>query len=466
MVSEEEVAVAQAQAVINENCNDEILKMDTSDGGNADAFAVEYSDDFIYVRELGWLRYNGAYWQHDDGAVMLTMRKSIEDRHVRLWKCGDNKASELKRNTYKINAAIEQAQAMLERSIDEFDKDPDTINVANGVLHLDTGKLDAHNRDQLFTYALNAPYDASADMSMIENFMATVLTKEGEETNQELVDFMQTALGYSMTGHTREEKLFYLFGSLGRNGKGSITETMMALVAYPIAQEVDFNTFVAKRDGSSQNFDLADMKASRLLFASESNKYQQLNPASIKKLTGGNYVRAAHKYKDFFAYRPQYKVWLSSNHNVNGDPDDNAMWNRVGILELPNSYIDVENKGLKTSLRSPDGLKGLLRWLVIGSMRWYASEDGLVIPEQVKLATRNQRDSLDTFSVWLEDMAEEDEEAFTPVASLTQNYKTWCEVNGVTPKARNQFADSMLKHEYTSARSSDASRVRGYVAIG
>lgn len=113
MVSEEEeVAIAQAQAVINENCNDEILKMDTSDGGNADAFAVEHSDDFIYVREIGWLRYNGSYWQHDDGAVMLAMRKSIEDRHIRLWNCGDSKANELKRNTYKINAAIEQAQAI------------------------------------------------------------------------------------------------------------------------------------------------------------------------------------------------------------------------------------------------------------------------------------------------------------------------------------------------------------------
>lgn len=369
MVSEEEVAIAQAQAVINENCNDEILKMDTSDGGNADAFAVEHSDDFIYVREIGWLRYNGSYWQHDDGAVMLAMRKSIED------------------------------------------------------------------------------------------FMATVLTKEGEKVNQELVDFMQTALGYSMTGHTKEEKLFYLFGSLGRNGKGSITETMMALVPYPIAQEVDFNTFVAKRDGSSQNFDLADMKASRLLFASESNKYQQLNPASIKKLTGGNYVRAAHKFKGFFAYRPQYKVWLSSNHNVNGDPDDNAMWNRVGIVELPNSYIDRENKNLKTGLQSVVGLTGLLRWLVIGSMRWYASEDGLVIPEQVKRATRNQREKLDTFDDWLKDVSVADRDNFSATSDLTQNYKVWCEINGVTPKGRNQFSDSMQVHGYKPTKSNN---IRGY----
>jgi putative DNA primase/helicase len=188
-VAIEQSAIEQAQDIIKENCRDEILQMDTSDGGNADAFAMEYGDRFIYVRELGWLRYNGAYWQHDDGAVMIAMRESIESRHIRLYKCGDSKANELKRNTYKINAAIEQAQAMLERSIDEFDKDPDTINVANGVLHLDTSKLDEHNPEQLFTYALNAPYDANADMSMIESFMATVLTKEGDVTNQELVDY-------------------------------------------------------------------------------------------------------------------------------------------------------------------------------------------------------------------------------------------------------------------------------------
>jgi len=396
-------AVEEAARILRGNCDDDILKMDTSDGGNADAFSEMYGNDFLYVKELGWLHWNGKYWQEDDGAVMLAMRESFDTRHDRFHRCGEFvKAGQTKRSTYKLKAAIEQAESMLAMSIDQFDKHPDEVNVANGVLNLKTLGLTPHDPFQLFTYCLNAPYDRGADMSIVENFMAKVLTREGEEKpNQELIDFVQTALGYSLTGHTREEKLFYLYGELGRNGKGSITEALMELVPYPIAEEVDFNTFVAKRDGDSQNFDLADMKASRMIFASESNKYQMLNPASIKKLTGGNPIRAAHKFKEFFIYRPQFKAWLSSNHKINGDPDENVMWLRLLVIELPNSYQGREDKLLKEHLKSPEGQQAWLRWVAVGAKRWY--EQGLQVPEQVTLATKKQQEDVDTFTNWVDE---------------------------------------------------------------
>jgi putative DNA primase/helicase len=453
-------AVEQAQRIINENCNDAIMQMDTSDGGNADAFVEMYGGEYLFVKELGWLHWNGKYWQKDEAAVMLDMRESFDIRHDRFNRCGDDaRAAQTKRQTIRLHNALEQAKSLLAMSIDRFDIDPDEINVDNGVYNLRTGELTPHDPSQLFTYCLNAPHDDTADMNVVENFMAKVLTKEGEPTNQELIDFIQTALGYSLTGYTREEKLFYLYGKLGRNGKGSITEALMELIPYPVAQEVDFNTFIAKRDGDSQNFDLADMKASRMIFASESNKYQMLNPASIKKLTGGNYVRAAHKFKEFFSYRPQYKPWLSSNHPVNGDPDDSVMWNRVLVIELPNSYQDREDKTLKELLKSPDVQKGWLRWLAIGAKRWY--QDGLVTPEQVKLATRKQQEDLDTFTRWLEECTIADENGKPAASLLYQNYKNWCEAQGVAVKGNIQFSDALQNRGYERDR-----QAKGNVYLG
>lgn len=457
-------AVEQAESILKANCHDNIMEFDTSDGGNADAFVELYGNEFLYVKEIGWLHWNGKYWELDDGAVMLAMRTSFDTRHDKFNRCGeDAKANATKRNTHKLNASIEQAQSILVAHIDDFDKNPDELNVDNGVLNLKTWKVTPHESTQLFTYCIDVPFDEQADMSAVVDFMETILTEEGKAVNQELVDFTQTALGYSITGHTREEKLFYLYGKLGRNGKGSITEAMMELLPYPIAQEVDFNTFISKRDGDSQNFDLADQKASRIIFASESNKYQMLNPATIKKLTGGNYIRAAHKYKEFFTYRPQYAPWLSSNHKVNGDPDDNVLWNRVLVIEFPNSYLDREDKLLKERLKSPEVQNGLLRWLAIGARRWY--QDGLEVPKQVKLATKKQQEELDTFTNWFDEALERVEGYFTTFAELYQNYKMWCEVNGVTPKAERQFTDSMQKKDLTKTRSKDVKRSRGYDGI-
>jgi len=458
-------AVEEAQRILREdtvNCSDYLMSFDTSDGGNADAFVAMYDSEFLYVRELGWLHWNGKYWEQDEAKVMLAMRNSFDTRHDCFNRHGrDNEANQTKRATYKLRAALEQAESILATPIEDFDTNRDEINVDNGVYNLKTGTLIPHDPSQFFTYCLRAPYDNEADMTVIEGFMVKVLTREGEDKpNQELIDFVQTALGYSLTGHTKEEKLFYLYGKLGRNGKGSITEALMELIPSPIAMEVDFSTFIAKRDGDAQNFDLAGMKPSRLIFASESNKYQMLNPASIKKLTGGNWVRARHLYKDFFEYRPQYKPWLSSNHPVNGDPDDSVLWNRVLVIELPNSYIDREDKDLKDRLKTLQAQTGLLRWLAIGAKRWY--KDGLVIPEQVKLSTKRQQEDINVFSNWEEEDTEHQDGYFVAHTDLYQNYVTWCEAQGVTPKGRNQFTEAMEKRGYTKDRSSGQ---RGFTGI-
>jgi putative DNA primase/helicase len=89
----------------------------------------------------------------------------------------------------------------------------------------------------------------------------------------DIVPYLQEALGYSISGHTSEECLFYIFGP-PRSGKGTLSETFLSIFPRPIVSEVDFNSFTAKREADTQNFDLAPLKPARIVFASESNKFQ------------------------------------------------------------------------------------------------------------------------------------------------------------------------------------------------
>lgn len=114
------------------------------------------------------------------------------------------------------------------------------------------------------------------------------------------MDWLQMAVGYSLTGHTREEVLFYLYGP-PRSGKGTLTEMILALLGSPLAKEVNFATFTAQRSGDSQNFDLAPLKPCRTVLASESNAYERFNKAKVKMLTGGNEVYCAFKHQTHFA---------------------------------------------------------------------------------------------------------------------------------------------------------------------
>ncbi len=347
----------------------------------------------------------------------------------------------------KANAgAVNATRAMLENlahvDVDEFDAEPDMLNSLNGIVSLKTKKLIKHNPAYRFTWCTTVAYRPEATSVLWIEFLHATVSSPTTNT-PEMISYLQEALGYSITGNTNEECLFYIFGP-PRSGKGTLSEELLAIFPRPICSEVDFNTFTAKREGDSQNFDLAPLKPARIVFASESNKYQTLNPAKIKALTGGNLVFCAFKHKTPFQYKPIYAVWLSSNHEVNGDPEDDALWGRLQVIPFPNSRLGKEDKSLKRRMQEPETLEAVLAWLIEGAYLWYQrGERGLKVPDAVKLLTTKQRDDQDSIKIWLEECCELDPNAWTENNKIRINYENWCEANGYEPKKANSFSRSL-----------------------
>jgi putative DNA primase/helicase len=317
---------------------------------------------------------------------------------------------------------------------------PDLLKCKNGVVDLRTGSLIDHDHKQRFTYCCPVDYNPKADTNAWLSFLNEVL-----DNNTEKIDYLQEAVGYTLTGHTKEEVLFYLYGPT-RAGKGTFTETLIAMLGWSLADEVDFGTFTAKRDGNDQGFDLAGLKACRLVVASESGEYSKLNAAAIKRITGGNWIRCAFKHRNHFSYRPQFKIWLANNHSCNVDVDDNAAWGRVRVIEFPNSYLGQEDKSLKERLRRPDNLVGVLAWAVKGSISWYANNaEGLKTPSAIEETTTAARDRIDFVAHWLSEcvtITDQDSD-FVPIAELYNSYVGWCNSNGVTPKKIRKLSRSL-----------------------
>jgi putative DNA primase/helicase len=243
------------------------------------------------------------------------------------------------------------------------------------------------------------------------------------------------AVGYSLTGHTSEECLFYVHGPT-RSGKGTFSETLLKLLGNPLAAGVDFATFTEKRSGDSQNFDLAGLKAARFVVASESNKYQFLNPRRIKSITGGDMIRCAHKHGPFFEYFPAFKIWLLSNEPVRGDSEDDALWSRVNVISFPNSHLGHEDKQLKRKMLEPANLEAVLAWAIAGAIAWYSAPDGLQKPAKVASVTQQQRDGNDFSQQFMDDCLTPAPDAFLPNPVLSAVYKGWCEAHSLTPKER------------------------------
>jgi len=408
---------------------EELCNFTADDAGNGDAMEAIYGLDFLYCPSRGWYGYTGTHWELDpDGARVKKCAVNVlrKRRHAAVNLRDESIVKCTKGEEGRVNGCVSRFRTLVNVSIEEFDKNPDIINCKNGVVNLQTGDIEPHSRTQRFTYCIPVNYNPEAVCEEWIEYLSGVVGG-----GQEIIDYLQLAIGYSMTGHTREEILFYLFGPT-RSGKGTISEIFMSLLPSPLSTGVDFNSFTARREGDVSNFDLAPLKVSRLIFASESLRGQSLNPAKIKQLTGGDRIRACFKHKDHFEYRPQFKVWMLSNWPVNGDPEDDALWGRVRVIEFPNSFLGKEDKTKKARLREEDALEGILAWAIEGSKTWYGlGSDGLSTPESIHETTKKHRADLDFVQQWLDECCEENEEYFTPHEEMTKSYLKWCKENNV-----------------------------------
>jgi len=426
-----------------------LANFDADDSGNGDAVHALYGKDFLWCSSRGWFRWAGTHWELDvDGCGVK--RRTVETLRRRRHAAVDAQIEAVIKSTRaddrRVNGAVNRFKTLVSVGIEAFDNNPDLLNCQNGVIDLRTGNLLPHDRKQRFTYCVPVAYQQEADYSAWMQYLDGVVGG-----GYEVVDYLQMLCGYSLTGHTREEILIYLHGPT-RSGKGTLAETFMALLPSPVSAGVDFNSFTAKREGDTNNFDLAPLKPARMIFASESQRNQSLNPAKIKQLTGGDQIRCCFKNKDHFSYRPQFKMWMMSNHGVNGDPEDDALWGRVRVIHFPNSYLGIEDKSKKEGLKEPGVLQGVLLWAVQGAVKWYAlGAKGLATPAPVVDITQEHRAKLDYVQQWLDECGDANNEAWTPNEVVHASYRAWCKSNTVQyPKGPTALAQSLKSKGYRS----------------
>lgn len=445
-----EAKAAAAAAAIDDN----LVALGMSDHANALALAMLRPGEFLRCDAYGWLYWDGRQWVTDnaeaalDRAVVEMLRRRVAaatspahfERGGELRKfCTPNVGR--REGCKALYGSFEEVVT----TVDAFDADPNLLNCQNGVVDLRTGVLSPHNPAQRFMHCTAVDYDPGADDSAWVSWLV-------DAVGPEQADWLQMATGYSLTGHTREEVLFYLFGPQ-RAGKGTFTETLLTLLGRPLATEVNFSTFTAQRTGDTQNFDLAPLKPCRFVAASESNLYERLNEAKVKAMTGGNEIYCAFKHRTHFGYRPRFKVWLSSNQPVNADPDDAPTWGRIRIVEFPHSHAGAEDKTLKETMRSSAMLSGVLAWAVRGAMRWYAlGAAGLPEPQRSVALKDEHRGALDTVGMWIGERVIACDGCAEASAALYQSYKSWCVDNGVPPKQQRAFTNALQHKGFTADR--------------
>jgi len=290
------------------------------------------------------------------------------------------------RNVLKDAACHIQAQP------DDFDADPYLLNCHNGTLNLHTGKLQPHQPADLLTKMANVSFDEGAQCPRWDRFLMEIFLGDDE-----LIRFIQRALGYSLTGSV-DEQVFILCYGKGANGKSTLiglVEKMLGDYAMTAAPGL----LVAKKYEAHPT-ELADLFRTRFVATSEVKTDARWDEERIKQLTGGDKIKARRMREDFWSFEPTHKIWLSANHRPATADNTLAFWRRVKMIPF-NATFQGEQRDNSLLMTLMAEAPGVLAWMVRGCLDW--QKNGLGSAAAVEVATNTYRQLSDEIQIFVDE---------------------------------------------------------------
>ncbi len=431
-----------------------------TDLGNARRFAADHQHRLRYVvQRRRWLVWRDGRWREDDDgehdrAAKHTAETMLADaitldgdkrKHAIKHALDSQEAPRLRRMLDLAGTEIELAL-----KVELLDADPWTLSTANGTLDLRTGTLRPHDPADLISIGTEIPYQADATCPRWQRFLLEVF--DGDE---ELVDFVRRAIGYSLTGDTREHVLFVLHGA-GANGKTTFIETIKRLLG-GLAATAAFDTFTRVRGDRGPRNDLARLHRARLVAAAESGEGRRLDEATVKQITGGDTVAARFLYGEHFEYRPQFKLWLATNHRPKVDGDDDAIWRRIRLIPFAVSFRGREDRQLEQTLAAE--LLGILTWAIHGCLDW--QKHGLGSAQAVENATLDYREAEDVLGAFVAERCHVGPDLACDASTLRDAYEGFCRELGEKPQGASALGRALAKRGYALERTRNSRRYRG-----
>ena len=361
-------------------------------------FTHTFGSNLRYVKTWqAWFQWDKTRWERDtDGAVMRmaqTLPSILLREASKIDSEDDGLRGRIARAALRLGEAarlrsmidLSGAQAGIAARPEMFDADPWLLCVRNGVVDLRSGAFRASQKEDYITKQAGASFDKDARCPMWSEHLRAVFAG-----NESLISFFQCAVGYSLTGDTREHKLFFLHGS-GSNGKSTTMETVQALLGN-YAQKAPASLFTFDKYKREPEGEIARLMGARLVVGSEVEEGSKLAESRVKDLTGGDTLTGRFLYSHPFDFEPTHKVWIFGNHKPDVANNDYAIWRRICLIPFTVEFSKSKRDGrLKQKLRGE--LPGILNWAVEGCARW--QKNGLEMPEVVTVATEGYRDQED-----------------------------------------------------------------------
>ncbi|HOE79190.1 MAG TPA: phage/plasmid primase, P4 family [Smithellaceae bacterium] len=449
--------------------------LERNEDGDAQLYVELNRGCFLYDAAAGcWYVCRGHYWEKDTlGEAIRAIDDAVEVYAQELQRQAWRRAAAEKAGRSddgKKHAAIENALAKRIRALqtvnrkqnvltlartgreslampgDGWDINPWLLGCLNGVIDLQTGKLETGSPDDLIKTIAPVEYHGiDTPAPTFERFVSGIFNDVVG-----LIQFIQRLLGYGISGCTNYHCYPIFYGPQGRNGKGTLLE-VVKFVLGDLAHKARSETLMESRHvggrGSADSDTLA-LRGKRLVWASETSEGRRLNASRIKELCGGDTLTARAVYgREPVEFQPTHLLILLTNERPAAPAHDAALWERIFLVPFEVRFVDEPTRpneytadhGLLEKLKKE--ASGILAWLVRGCLAW--QEEGLNPPEIVKAATREYRQDEDLIERFLNDKCIVGAAYKVQAGELYQAYQDWAGEMGLRPVSGIKFGKEM-----------------------
>ena len=304
------------------------------------------------------------------------------------------------------------------------------INLANGMLNLETLDLLPHNKSYMSTVQVPIKYDPEAECPRWMQFLQEIFPDDPSKA-----DTLKDFAGYCFIPEIFIDKCLFLIGS-GANGKSVFINTLIKIIGEENTSNLELTQLPDK-------FQIGRLKDKLLNVSSEVSNRVEIQSGIFKQVVSGEWIEADRKFKEPFSFRPFAKHIFAMNEPPILPDRTYAIERRVTVINFRERFNGKrEDKHLEAKLEKE--LSGIFNWVLEGLLKVKKTSE---IRESDNIEQERKRfmEDLNPVLNFVTERCELKPSIMTGKADLYKSYKEFCKDEaGVKPLSRMKFFRQLL----------------------
>ncbi len=419
---------------------------------------LTFNPQFLARYLAGWMwpirHTNDIFWQYEDGVwteLPVSVLRNICTRAMK----NDSQPR-------RKNDAISELADMVIVQEKQWESPGELINSLNGMV--DARKLELLPHDPKYGSRSQVPCrfipeETGYDPPELWAKTLREIFPEPDGVGTDKIDLLWQYFGYCLLPDCRYEASLWLIGG-GQNGKGTITDTMQAVIGGQNCSNMQIGELKDPR------FNLYHLENKMLNLSTETGERDPLSMEIFKKIVSGERLVTERKYGSKYEFIPYAKFVIGLN-DLPVIPDKSVGFTRrVKLLRFDQEFVEGKNRdpNRKKNLQVQEFLDGIFTWAVSG-LYTLLDRDQFVIGKKLQEDKGHFLESLNPILEFWKEECEFGPDCEVEASRIFEKHQEWMKANGQRAFARNRFGHELLKVKGVNKRQHTKTRRVIYTGV-